>query len=43
MFKGARGEELAIVSIQKNWRCFKAKSAYTQLKFLMNKAVIIQR
>lgn len=43
MFKGPNGTELATISIQKNWRRFKAQTAYTQLRFLMNKAVIIQR
>lgn len=42
MFTGEFGAELACVSIQKNWRMFKAKHAYTQLKFLMKKATIIQ-
>jgi IQ domain-containing protein H len=43
MFKGPNGQELAVLSIQKNWRRYKAQSAYEQLKFLMKKAVIIQR
>lgn len=43
MFKGPQGPELAAVTIQKNWRMFKAFTAYTQLKFLMSKARLIQR
>jgi IQ calmodulin-binding motif len=43
MFKGPRGPELAAITIQKNWRMYKAHTAYTQLKFLMQKATIIQR
>jgi IQ domain-containing protein H len=43
MFKGPRGPELAAVTIQKNWRMYKAFTAYSQLKFLMEKAKIIQR
>lgn len=29
MFKGPKGPELAAVTIQKNWRMFKAHTAYT--------------
>jgi len=43
MFKGPRGPELAAITIQKNWRMYKAYTAYSQLKFLMQKATIIQR
>ena len=43
MFKGPRGPELAAITIQKNWRMYKAHTAYSQLKFLMEKAAIIQR
>jgi len=43
MFKGAKGPELAATTIQKNWRMFKAHTAYQQLKFLMQKATVIQR
>lgn len=43
MFKGPKGPELAAINIQKNWRMYKAHTAYTQLKFLMGKATIIQR
>ena len=42
-FKGPYGPVLAAIHIQKNWRRFKAYSAYSQLKFLMEKATIIQR
>jgi len=41
MFKGHKGPELAAITIQKNWRMFKAHTAYTQLKFLMGKATTI--
>ncbi len=41
MFKGPKGPELAAITIQKNWRKYKAHTAYTQLKFLMGKATII--
>ncbi len=43
MFKGPRGPELAAITIQKNWRMYKAHTAYSQLRFLMQKATIIQR
>lgn len=43
MFKGPKGPKLAAVTIQKNWRMYKAHTAYTQLKYLMGKATIIQR
>jgi len=29
MFKGSKGPELAAIVIQKNWRCYKASTAYT--------------
>ena len=29
MFKGPKGPELAAITIQKNWRMFKAHAAYT--------------
>ena len=41
MFKGPKGPEYAAVCIQKNWRRYKAHTAYTQLKFLMGKATVI--
>lgn len=41
MFKGPKGPELAAITIQKNWKMYKAFTAYTQLKFLMKKATII--
>jgi hypothetical protein len=43
MFKGPKGPEVAAIVIQKNWRMYKAHTAYTQLKFLMGKATTIQR
>ena len=43
MFRGPRGPELAAITIQKNWRMYKAHTAYSQLKFLMQKATLIQR
>ena len=43
MFKGHLGPELSAICIQKNWKRFKAHTAYTQLKFLMKKATVIQR
>lgn len=43
MFKGQQGPILAAICIQKNWRMHKARVAYTYLKFLMEKATIIQR
>jgi len=42
-FKGPNGANLAAISIQKNWRRYKAYSGYSQLKFLMEKATVIQR
>ena len=42
-FKGPQGPVLAAVQIQKNYRRYKAFSAYAQLKFLMEKATVIQR
>jgi hypothetical protein len=42
-FKGPQGPVLAALHIQKAYRRFKAYSAYAQLKFLMEKATIIQR
>jgi hypothetical protein len=42
-FKGPMGPVLAAVHIQKNYRRFKAYSAYAQLKYLMEKATVIQR
>lgn len=35
MFKGSQGVDKATMSIQKNWRRYKAQTAYSQLKFLM--------
>jgi len=43
MYKGAGGPAMAAVAIQKTWRYFKAYSNFMQLKFLMDKATIIQR
>lgn len=42
-FKGPMGPVLAAVHIQKNYRRYKAFSAYAQLKYLMEKATVIQR
>jgi hypothetical protein len=42
-FKGPNGPVLATIKIQTAWRRHKAFSAFQQLKFLMNKATIIQR
>ena len=42
-YQGVKGPLLAAVCIQKYWRRFKAYTAYSQLKFLMTKATIIQR
>jgi len=42
-FKGPKGPDLAAICIQKNWRRFKAYTAFTLLKFSMSKATIIQR
>ena len=43
MFKGPEGPIKAATVITKNWRMHKARVAYTYLKFLMQKATIIQR
>jgi len=43
MFKGHEGPILAATAIQKNWRMHKARVAYTYLRFLMEKATVIQR
>lgn len=43
MFTGPNGPTMAVICIQKYWRGFKARSAYTQLKFLMTKAAVIQK
>ena len=43
MYKGNGGPAMAAVAIQKTWRYFKAYSNFRQLKFLMDKATIIQR
>ena len=43
MYKGPKGPEIAAINIQKNWRMYKAHTAYTQLKFLMSKATVIQK
>lgn len=40
-FRGPQGPVLAVICIQKNYRRFKAFSAYAQLKYLMEKATII--
>ena len=43
MFKGPNGPVLATIKIQTAWRRHKAFSAFSQLKFLMLKATLIQR
>ena len=43
MFKGHEGPIKAATCIQKNWRMHKARVAYTYLKFLMQKAIKIQK
>lgn len=43
MFTGPNGPAMAVICIQKYWRGFKARSAYTQLRFLMQKAAVIQK
>ena len=42
-FKGPNGPVLAAVRIQCNWRRYKAYSAFRQLKYLMEKAAVIQK
>jgi len=42
-FKGQNGPVLAAIKIQTAWRRYKAYSAFSHLKFLMEKATIIQR
>lgn len=42
-YKGPQGPVLAALHIQKCYRRFKAYSAYAQLKYLMEKATVIQR
>ena len=42
-FNGPNGPVLAVVRIQTAWRRHKAHTAYSQLKFLMKKATVIQR
>ena len=42
-FKGPNGPVIAAIKIQTCWRRHKAHSAFAQLKFLMEKATIIQR
>ena len=42
-FKGPNGPVLAAIKVQTAWRRHKAFSAFAQLKFLMQKATIIQR
>lgn len=43
MFKGPEGPITAAVCIQKNFRMYKSREAYKHLRFLMQKAIIIQR
>jgi hypothetical protein len=42
-FKGPKKNHLGAICIQKFWRRYKAFTAYSQLKFLMEKAAVIQR
>jgi len=42
-FKGPNGPVLAAVKLQTAWRRHKAYASFGQLKFLMEKATIIQR
>ena len=43
MFTGPNGPVMAVICVQKYWRGYKARSAYTQLRFLMQKAAVIQK
>jgi hypothetical protein len=43
MFKGPEGPIMAAVCIQKNFRMYKSREAYKHLRFLMLKAIVIQR
>jgi hypothetical protein len=40
-YKGPGGPAMAAIQIQKNWRFYKARSNYLQLRFLMGKAKLI--
>ena len=42
-YKGPNGPVLAAIKVQQTWRRHKAYSAFSQLKFLMVKATVIQR
>ena len=42
-FKGPNGPVLAAIKIQTCWRRHKAYSAFSQLKYLMEKATVVQR
>ena len=42
-YKGPNGPVLSAIKIQQTWRRHKAYSAFSQLKFLMVKATVIQR
>jgi len=42
-FKGPGGHEMAATMIQKLWKGYRSSSNFKQLKFLMQKATIIQR
>lgn len=42
-YKGPNGPVLAAIKVQTTWRRHKAYSAFSQLKFFMTKATIIQR
>ena len=43
MFKGPNGHNMAAIFIQKCWKGYRSCSNFRQLKFLMQKATIIQR
>jgi hypothetical protein len=43
MFVGPGGPTMAVICVQKYWRGFKARTAYTQLRFLMQNAAVIQK
>lgn len=42
-YKGPNGPVLAATKLQTCWRRHKAHSAFSQLRFLMEKATVIQR
>lgn len=42
-YKGPHGPIIAVTALQTAWRRYKAYSSFDQLKFLMDKATVIQR